>query len=269
MEERLQKILARAGLGSRRACEIPIRQGRVMVNGEVAQLGQKADPNRDSITVDGKPIHVSREDVYVALHKPVGVLSDQGDRSRRFGTVRDLVPVPGHLFPVGRLDLLSEGLVLLTSDGELAHLLTHPRFEHTKEYHAFVQGQPSELTLTKWREGVVLDGRRTAPASVSVMRREGDRCWLRVVLREGRKRQIRRVAASLGHMVDRLIRVRIGPVHLADLKPGEWRKLSDRELALIGELKKHQQTAKSGSQRRSKRRGSRIEGGVAGRRKRR
>lgn len=265
MEDRLQKILARAGFGSRRACEGPIRQGRVLVNGEVARLGQRADFTRDSITVDGRPIQVRRDDVYVALHKPRGVLSDEGDGSGQLTTVRDLVPLPRHLFPVGRLDLPSEGLVLLTSDGDLAHLLAHPRFEHSKEYSVCVQGLPSKHVLRRWRKGVLLDGHWTAPASVSVMRRERDRCWIRVVLREGRKRQIRRVAALLGHPVHRLIRVRIGPVHLADLKPGEWRIVSDRELELIRELKRRRRTAEGGR----KRTGRRIDRGLSSSRKRR
>jgi len=233
MEERLQKVLARAGFGSRRACEELIRQGRVAVNGQVAQLGQKADPRRDRITVDGQPVRVKRSRTYVALHKPRGVLSDEGDGSGRLPTVRDLVDLPGHLFPVGRLDLRSEGLILLTDDGDLAFRLTHPRFGHEKEYRALVEGRPTEETLRRWRRGVVLDGRRTAPARVSFLRRQGERTWLRIVLREGRKRQIRRVAAMLGHPVHRLIRIRIGPVRLGDLKPGQWRLLSDAEIRAL------------------------------------
>jgi 23S rRNA pseudouridine2605 synthase len=134
MEERLQKILARAGFGSRRACEELIRQGRVAVDGKVAQIGQKADPDRDRITVDGKPVELKQGHTYVALYKPQGVLSDEGDGSGRLTTARDLVPLPGHLFPVGRLDLRSEGLILLTDDGALANRLTHPRYSHEKEY---------------------------------------------------------------------------------------------------------------------------------------
>ncbi|HHS98398.1 MAG TPA: rRNA pseudouridine synthase [Chloroflexi bacterium] len=233
MEERLQKILARAGFGSRRACEELIRQGRVAVNGEVAQLGQKADPERDRITVDGEPIRLKREYTYIALHKPRGVLSDEGDGTGRLPTVRDLVDLPGHLFPVGRLDLRSEGLILLTDDGDLAFRLTHPRFGHEKEYHVLVDGRPSEETLEKWRRGVLLEGRRTAPAEVEVMRAERDRTWLRVVLREGRKRQIRRVAAMLGHPVHRLIRVRVGPVRLGNLPPGRWRRLTPLEVRAL------------------------------------
>ncbi|MCX8068087.1 MAG: rRNA pseudouridine synthase, partial [Anaerolineae bacterium] len=179
--ERLQKILARAGYGARRACEDLIRQGRVTVNGEVAQLGQKADPDRDRIEVDGRPIRLPRAFTYIALHKPPGVLSDEGDGTGRRPTVLDLVQHPARLFPVGRLDLRSEGLVLLTDDGNLAFRLTHPRFGHEKEYHVLVEGRPSEETLQRWREGVELDGETTAPAQVEILRTEGERTWLRVV----------------------------------------------------------------------------------------
>lgn len=233
MDERLQKILARAGYGARRACEDLIRQGRVTVNGQVAQLGQKADPDRDRIEVDGRPVRLPRAFTYIALHKPPGVLSDEGDGSGRRPTVLDLVKHPGRLFPVGRLDLRSEGLVLLTDDGDLALRLTHPRFGHEKEYHVLVEGRPSEETLERWRRGVELDGELTAPAEVQVLRTEGERTWLRVVLREGRKRQIRRVAAQLGHPVVRLIRVRIGPVRLGDLPPGKWRHLTPAEVRAL------------------------------------
>jgi pseudouridine synthase len=238
MEERLQKILARAGLGSRRACEELIRQGRVTVNGQVAQLGQKADPERERITVDGKPIRLKRHHTYIALHKPAGVISTTHDPQGR-PTVVDLAPHPPNtrLWPVGRLDLDSEGLILLTNDGELAHRLTHPRYEHTKEYKVCVAGHPDGVTLKRWREGVLLDGRRTAPAQVELLPRKGNRTWLRVVLREGRKREIRRVAALLGYPVHRLIRVRIGPVRLRDLKPGEWRYLTRQELEQIERIK--------------------------------
>jgi 23S rRNA pseudouridine2605 synthase len=235
MEERLQKILARAGFGSRRACEELIRQGRVAVNGKVAQIGQKADPDRDRITVDGKPVELKQGHTYVALHKPRGVLSDEGDGSGRLSTARELVPVEGHLFPVGRLDLRSEGLILLTDDGALANRLTHPRYEHAKEYQVYVEGHPDDELLERWRKGVFLDGRRTAPADVSVLRRERKHTWLRVVLREGRKRQIRRTGAMLGHPVHRLIRVRIA-VHLGDLKPGKWRRLTRQEVKQLKAL---------------------------------
>jgi 23S rRNA pseudouridine2605 synthase len=237
MEERLQKILARAGFGSRRACEEFIREGRVAVNGQVAQIGQKADPDRDRITVDGKPVRGKQTRTYVALYKPRGVLSDEGDGTGRVQTACDLVKLPGRLYSVGRLDLRSEGLLILTDDGELAYRLTHPRYEHEKEYEVLVEGHPDEKTLKQWRQGVFLEGSKTAPAEVSLLRQEKDRTWLRVVLHEGRKRQIRRVGAMLGHPVHELIRVRIGPVHLGNLKPGEWRHLSKQEVAALQKMK--------------------------------
>lgn len=233
MEDRLQKILAHAGLGSRRACEELIRQGRVTVNGQVAELGQAADPDRDRIAVDGEPVDPDKPRRYVALHKPRGVLSDEGDGSGRRPTVLDLVPLPGHLFPVGRLDLRSEGLILLTDDGDLAYRLTHPSFEHEKEYRVLVEGEPTEETLAHWRRGVFLDGSMTAPAEVEVTGREDGFTWLRVVLREGRKRQIRRVGAMLGHPVHRLIRVRIATLRLGNLKPREWRRLTATEVQAL------------------------------------
>lgn len=251
MEERLQKILARAGFGSRRACEELIRQKRVTVNGQVAQLGQRADPDRDRITLDGNPIQIKHRYTYIALHKPRGVLSDDGDGSGRVPTVHDLVSVPDRLFPVGRLDLRSEGLILLTDDGDLTYRLTHPRFGHEKEYHTLVEGQPDETMLEKWRRGVFLEGQRTAPAKVNVIEQDGDRTWLRIVLREGRKRQIRRVAAMLGHPAHRIIRVRIGPLRLGNLRPRQWRKLTDAEVkALQSSVQKPQNKSKRSKKRR-------------------
>lgn len=227
--ERLQKVMAQAGIGSRRACEEIIRQGRVEVEGKIATLGLKVDPARQRVVVDGQPLTRAESRVYVALYKPRGVLAvSRDDRGRR--TVRDLLPLSGHLYPVGRLDATSEGLILLTNDGALANRLTHPRYRHSKEYKVYVAGQPSEKTLRQWQQGIFVDGKRTAPADVAVLRRERDHTWLRVVMREGRKRQIRRVAAKLGHPVRRLIRVRIGPLQLRDLKPGEWRHLTDQEI---------------------------------------
>jgi len=238
MEERLQKILAHAGHGSRRSCEVLISEGRVTVNGELATLGQRADVERDTIKVDGQRVRAPEPSIYIALHKPRGVLSDAGDQTRQRRTVFDLVNVSGHLFPIGRLDLMSEGLVLLTNDGDLAHRLTHPRYEHNKVYRVRVEGHPDDKALRSWRRGVYLDGRKTVPAEVRVERREKGSTWLRVVLREGRKRQIRRVAAMLGYPVRRLIRVRIGPVDLGDLKPGSWRHLTPSERGALRRLLK-------------------------------
>jgi pseudouridine synthase len=243
-KQRLQKIMAAAGCGSRRACEDLIRQGRVEVNGVPAEIGQQADPRRDRITLDGHLLKPQRRLVHVALNKPRGVLSDEGSHQSDRPKARDLVGLPGRLFPVGRLDLWSEGLLLLTNDGELALRLTHPRYEHEKEYHVRVSGQPTAGTLEQWRRGVFLDGRQAKPARVSVLRREGGHTWLRIVLREGRKRQIRRVAAMLGHRVSRLKRVSLGPVRLGELKPGEWRYLDDDEMEALQQLKSDRLSAK-------------------------
>lgn len=228
-KERLQKLMAHAGIASRRACEALIRQGRVEVDGKVATLGQKADPDRQRIVVDGVPLKKKAPPVYVAVHKPYGVLStSQDDRGRR--TVRDLVPLAGHLYPVGRLDRNSEGLVLLTNDGALTNRLTHPRYEHEKEYRVLVAGWPTHATLARWERGVRLEDGLTAPAQVSRLQAEQGNTWLQVVMHEGRKRQIRRVAQRLGHPVQRLIRERIGSLQLDDLEPGGWRHLSEREV---------------------------------------
>jgi 23S rRNA pseudouridine2605 synthase len=215
----------------------------------VAQLGQRADPDRDHITLDGNPVQVKQRRTYVALHKPPGVLSDEGDGSGRLPTVRDLVSLPGRLFPVGRLDLRSEGLILLTDDGELTYRLTHPSFGHEKEYRVLVEGEPDAETLDKWRRGVFLDGRRTAPAQVSVIGQEKGYTWLRIVLREGRKRQIRRVAAMLGHPSHRLIRVRIGSLRLGDLQPRQWRKLSPAEVKALRATVREKKSRRSKKQR--------------------
>jgi 23S rRNA pseudouridine2605 synthase len=233
MEERLQKLMAQSGLGSRRACEELIAAGRVRVNGAIAVLGTKADPLHDRIVVDGQPLKASPNPVYIMLNKPRGVLSTVSAPDPR-PTVRELVPVPGSIFPVGRLDVDSEGLILLTNDGDLANQLTHPRYGHEKEYKVLVAARPDIERLEAWRRGVVLeDGYRTAPASVSFLGTFGKGAWLRVVMREGRKRQIREVGSKLGMPVVRITRVRIGTLHLGDLKPREWRYLTADEVAAL------------------------------------
>jgi len=230
--ERLQKVLARAGLGSRRACEEVIRQGRVTVDGRVAHLGQSVDPRRQEVRVDGRPLHFPEKHTYLLLHKPPGVLSTVRDPHGR-PTVLDLVPAPTRLYPVGRLDRESEGLILLTDDGELAYRLTHPRYQVEKEYHVLVEGHPSLEVLSRWRSGRVPLEERPAPARVEVLRTEGEMTWLRVVLREGRKRQIRLVAEALGHPVRRLVRVRLDGLRLGKLPPGAWRPLRPEEVARL------------------------------------
>jgi pseudouridine synthase len=236
MEERLQKIMARAGFGSRRANEELLKSGRVRVNGQIVHLGDKADAEKDVIEVDGRRIRVKETLVYVALNKPKGVLSSTEDEMEKGRpTVRDLVPIQGHLYPVGRLDRQSEGLMLLTNDGDLAHKLTHPRYGHEKSYLVLVEGQLTPEQVQKWRDGVRLDGEMTAPAGVKVLSQEKDGSWLQIVMREGRKRQIRRIASLFGLEVRKLTRERIGPLQLGDLKPGNWRHLTAGEIEQLRE----------------------------------
>ena len=232
-EERLQKILARAGLGSRRASEELIASGRVRVNGKVATLGMKADPEKDRIEVDGRQVSSAEPLTYLALYKPRGVISAAKSPDTR-PTVRDLVPIPGRLYPVGRLDVDSEGLILMTNDGTLANRLTHPRYGHEKEYRVLVARHPDEEQLETWRRGVVLaDGYRTQPVEVRVESNFGKGTWLRVTLREGRKRQIRETGEQIGLPVAKIIRVRIGSLKLGSLKPREWRRLTPEEVAAL------------------------------------
>jgi 23S rRNA pseudouridine2605 synthase len=232
-EERVQKILARAGYGSRRASEELITAGRVRINGQVAVLGSKADPDRDAITVDNQPIAKEQPPIYIALNKPTGILSEVSPDEPR-ETVRDLIPQPGHMFIVGRLDKDSEGLILLTNDGEMANRLSHPRYGHEKEYRVLVGVRPDDRQLEAWRHGVVLeDGYRTAPAEVRIDEVAGKGAWLRVILREGRKRQIREMGKQTGVPVLRIQRIRIGSLLLGDLKPGQWRELRPDEIRTL------------------------------------
>lgn len=237
MEERLQKILAQAGYGSRRACEQFIEAGRVRVNGQVARLGQKADTAKDKITLDGKPVAARVEHMYVALHKPRKVLSTveaEPDDTRL--KVTDLVDVSERLYPVGRLDYDSEGLVLMTNDGELANKLTHPRYGHTKEYKVLLARRPDDKQLAAWSRGVVLeDGHKTAPAQVRFEATAGKGAWIRIIMGEGRKRQIREIGSLLGLPVVRIVRVRLGSLYLGKLKPRQWRYLTAEE---VKDLKK-------------------------------
>ncbi len=247
MEERLQKILARAGYGSRRSCEELISTGRVQVNGRVAGLGDKAEASKDKITVDGRQLKGAEALIYVALYKPRGVVSTVNDPDSKT-TVRDLVPLEGTLYPVGRLDFDSEGLVLLTNDGDLANRLTHPRYEHEKEYRVLVARQPDQEQLETWRRGMVLeDGFRTGPAHVYVESKYGKGAWLNVVLKEGHKREIREMGKQTGLPVVRIVRVRIGTLRLGNLKPREWRQLTPEEVAeLRGGREGKPATAKKG-----------------------
>ncbi len=251
MEERLQKLMAQANLGSRRENEKTIQAGLVKVNGRVARLGDKADPDKDKIEVDGRLLKFARKrEVYIALNKPKGVISsldDELDQGRR--TVRDLINLPGHLYPVGRLDKQSTGLMLMTNDGDLAHKLTHPRYGHEKTYYVTIDGKIGPEQLQQWRQGVILDGEKTAPAKVKVINQELSFTQLEIVMREGKKRQIRRVANILGFEVRHLIRIKIGPLALGDLKPGKWRHLTPGELR---DLKKAVATSTTPKRRRKR-----------------
>lgn len=230
MEERLQKILAYAGYGSRRSCEDLIEAGRVTVNGEVAHLGSKADIEKDQIKLDGKHIKPPEAFQYIVLYKPRGVLSSVSAPDPR-PTVRDLVPVGGNLYPVGRLDVDSEGLILLTNDGDLANQITHPRYGHEKEYRVLVARHPDEKQLAAWRHGVILqDGYHTAPVNVEVENHSGKGTWLRVIMKEGRKRQIRETCQQIGLPVVSILRVRIGTIRLGTMKPRQWRALTPNEI---------------------------------------
>jgi 23S rRNA pseudouridine2605 synthase len=225
---RLQKVLAAAGLGSRRACEILIEEGRATVNGEVAVLGRRVDPQADRVEVDGVRVPVRPGLVTYVLNKPRGVVSTASDPQGR-PTVVQLVPVEPRVFPVGRLDTDTEGLLLLTNDGDLAHRLTHPSFGVDKEYLAEVEGSPTPAELRRLREGVELDDGPTAPAKASLTAPGA----LRLVIHEGRNRQVRRMCEAVGHPVRRLVRTRIGPLADRRLKPGEWRVLDVDEVRAL------------------------------------
>ena len=230
-QQRVQKLMAQADIGSRRKCEEIIRAGRVRVNGKVIQLGAKADPLQDSVLVDGARISGSFEPLYFVVNKPKGVLStNQAPEGDTRPTIRELIDVPGHLFTIGRLDADSEGLMILTNDGELANKVSHPRYEHTKTYKVVVKGKPTRETLGKWESGIWLDDSRTAACSVKILEASKGASTLRIVMVEGRKRQIRRIASILGHPVIRLVRTQIGQLGLGTLRKGAWYQLEQTEV---------------------------------------
>ena len=236
--ERLQKLLSMAGVASRRASEELITQGRVEVNGEVVRtLGSKADPMSDVVKVDGRRLRFDMRPRYILLNKPKNVVTTRKDPEGRRTVIELLKGVREYVYPVGRLDYDSEGLLLLTSDGDLAAKLTHPRHAVERVYEAFVVGSPSEEALEKLRGGIFLDGSRTAAAQVkragTVGRGRQELTRLTITITEGRNRQVRRMCASIGHPVRRLTRQRMGPIKLGDLRPGHWRDLTDREIRLL------------------------------------
>jgi len=229
--ERLQKVLARVGYGSRRTCEDLISQGRVTVNGEVAVLGRRVKVESDLVEVDQAPVGVLPGLVYYLLNKPAGVVTTADDPQGRKSVI-EFVPAEPRVFSVGRLDLLTEGLLVLTNDGNLAQRLAHPSFGVEKEYLAEVKGVPSPAELRRLREGVVLDdGETTAPARVASV----SPGVIRIVIHEGRNRQVRRMCDAIGHPVLRLVRTRIGPVADRSLRPGTWRELEAKEVRSLAE----------------------------------
>jgi 23S rRNA pseudouridine2605 synthase len=238
MAERLQKILSQWGIASRRQAEQMILDGRVRVNGTVVQLGQQANPEHDQIEVDGNLVQPSDRPalVYLLLHKPLGVVSTCDDPQGR-QTVLDLLPTSlrshNGIHPVGRLDVYSSGALLLTNDGALTFGLTHPRHSIPKTYQVWVQGQPTTETLNHWRQGIRLDGQLTRSADVDVLEARLEQTLLRVVLREGKNRQIRRIAERLGHPVIKLHRVAIGAVTLGNLPSGKYRSLRKTEVEFL------------------------------------
>lgn len=234
-EVRLQKVIAQAGVTSRRKAEALIVQGRVLVNGKkVTILGTTVDPTTDVVIVDGKPLRVHAPMRYVLLHKPRGCVTTCQDDQRR-PTVFDLLKrQPVRLFPVGRLDVNSEGLLLLTNDGRLTHHLLHPRYSIPRTYLVHADGVVSDDNLERLRRGVVLDDGKTLPAQIQLARRAEKSCWLRMTLREGRPRQIHRMLQRCGgHGVKRLQRVAVGPLTLAGLPPGVWRLLEEFEVTRL------------------------------------
>ncbi len=236
MAERLQKILASAGLGSRRECEELILQGRVRVNRKrVDQLPVLVDPDTDKIQVDGRAIRLERK-VYYLLNKPKGVLCTQRDPAGRRRAVDLLADVPERVYPVGRLDADSQGMVLLTNDGELAAGLTHPRYGVPKTYRARVKGRMSGEVLEKLRQGIWLSEGKTQPARVRLTYRSRDHSALEITLREGRNRQVRRMLAKLGHPVRELTRIRIGRLSLRGLGVGRYRPLQPAEVKALQDL---------------------------------
>jgi pseudouridine synthase len=229
-EERLQRALARAGLGSRRACEELIAAGRVAINGRQATLGDRVNPAIDRVTVDGRGLNVNPGLRYFALHKPVGVTTTLRDRhaSRDLGS---FLPKDVHVVPVGRLDRETEGLLLLTNDGELTNRLLHPRHGVEKEYLAEVQGTPTRRQLALIRRGVDLEDGLAKALAARAVARTGGKGAVRLVMGEGRKREVRRLLAAVGLPVRRLIRLRVGPVRLGNLRAGEIRELAPDEIA--------------------------------------
>jgi len=234
--ERLQKLIAAAGLSSRREAERWIEQGRVTLNGRLAKLGDQADPERDRIEVDGKRLKAAEQHVYLMLNKPVGYVTTAKDPEGRPTVLKLLRGSGARVFPVGRLDLNSEGLLLMTNDGELANRIMHPRNEVSKAYQVKVRGQLSSEAKLALEEGIELEDGKSAPARVANIRETRGHCWFELTIHEGRNRIVRRMCDALGYQVARLIRTRIDFLQLGSLRPGQFRKLTDAEVKRLKQL---------------------------------
>ena len=231
---RLQKIISESGLSSRRKADLMIRQGRVTLNGRQANIGKKVDPQYDHILVDGKDLPKKQSHKVFLLNKPHGFISTcQDDLGRK--TILSLIPFDLRLglHPIGRLDSDSRGAILLTNYGELTLRLTHPKYSHTKTYLVWVSGNPNQSILNKWRSGIVLDGKMTMPAKIEVIKIVNQKTLLKVVIKEGRNRQIRRIATIIGHPVQDLQRIAISNIKLKGLQEGKWRELKTNEWSAL------------------------------------
>jgi 23S rRNA pseudouridine2605 synthase len=260
-EERLQKVLAAAGVASRRACEVFIVEGRVTVNGEVAELGSKVDRTRDVVEIDGERVNVDPDRVYIMLNKPQGVVTTAEDPEGR-PTVVDLINLPQRLFPIGRLDMDTEGLLLLSNDGDLTNALLHPSREVERWYVALVTGPVKPRMLSALREGVELEDGVARAKRVTLLEEGKGKALLEVVMTEGRKREVRRLLAEVGLPVERLARVRFGDVELGELRQGKWRFLTQAEIgALHDAARAGEARAARSSREREQRRTTREERG--------
>ncbi|MGB9699705.1 MAG: pseudouridine synthase [Thermodesulfobacteriota bacterium] len=243
---RISKILAEAGIASRRKAEELIREGRVTVNGRVAQIGDKADPAKDHIKVDGRRVSPPTNKVYIILYKPKGVVTSTDDPEGRT-TVLDLIkPLKTRLFPIGRLDFDAEGVLLLTNDGELAHCLTHPSFQVPRKYLVKIKGQPPEEEIEKLRQGIKLADGHTAPCLIFPVKKTKENLWVEMTLYEGRNRQIKRMWEKIGYQVLKLKRIAFAGLSLGKMRPGEYRFLSPRELQKLQKIIQSKKSALMG-----------------------
>lgn len=234
---RLQKFLASCGVASRRKSEELIRDGRVKINDKVVtKMGIKVDPETDSVSVDGKDIVLEGHKIYILLNKPEGYVTTVREQFNR-KKVTDLVDVPYRIFPVGRLDYNTSGLLILTNDGELTYRLTHPKFEVPKTYIAKIRGTPDKRKLNNFQDGLKIGNYITSPAEIKILKKIDGDCLVEITIREGRNRQVRRMCSAIGHPVLKLKRIKMGKINIGNLKVGDWRYLNKEEIKYLKHLK--------------------------------